>query len=177
MNGPKALLDTNVIIGVLKSHPEAIQLVTDCGFELRDLAASQITRMEMLSFPGLKKNEEDAINAFLKELKVINLNFEIEKEAINIRRKLGIKLPDAIIAATAKTNNAVLITLDKSLKKAFDKIGLKYSVTKVGRANGYNRNYIFINGFHGKKYTAFYGIAEFKFSENGKFLNLHTCEG
>ena len=40
---------------------------------------------------------------------------EIEDEAISLRRSARIKLPDAIILATAKVHKLVLLTLDQRL--------------------------------------------------------------
>jgi predicted nucleic acid-binding protein len=47
---------------------------------------------------------------------------ELENTIIEVRKKYKLKLPYAIVAATAITNNATLITNDKEFKKV---IGLK----------------------------------------------------
>ena len=51
MSGAKLLLDTNIVIGLLKDHPPAVLLVQASGFALAEAAVSQITRMELLSYP------------------------------------------------------------------------------------------------------------------------------
>lgn len=48
------------------------------------------------------------------------LNEAVEKRVILIRQQHKIKLPDAIIAATALVNGAKLVTLDKKLNKIYD---------------------------------------------------------
>jgi predicted nucleic acid-binding protein len=46
-------------------------------------------------------DEKQRIRIFLKNCKVIPLNKKVEITAIAFRRETGLKLPDAIIAATA----------------------------------------------------------------------------
>ena len=45
----------------------------------------------------------------------LGISGEIEALAITLRRSGGLKLPDAIIAATAKAIGAKLLTLDERL--------------------------------------------------------------
>ena len=47
---------------------------------------------------------------------VIDMNIEIKKKAIQIKQKYKIKLPDAIIAATAILYNIPFITADSDFK-------------------------------------------------------------
>jgi hypothetical protein len=51
MTGIKFLLDTNLVIGVLKGHPGAIALLNTEQLSFENCAISQITRMELLSYP------------------------------------------------------------------------------------------------------------------------------
>jgi predicted nucleic acid-binding protein len=48
-------------------------------------------------------------------IEVVAINPLIEVEAIAIRRKRGLKLPDCIIAATAVITNSTLLTSDARL--------------------------------------------------------------
>ena len=45
---------------------------------------------------------------------------DVKEEAIRLRRKSRLKLPDAIIAATAICHHAVLVTNDKELQNVPD---------------------------------------------------------
>lgn len=54
MTGIKFLLDTNLVIGVLKGHPDAIALLNTEQLSFENCAVSQITRMELLSYPQLQ---------------------------------------------------------------------------------------------------------------------------
>ena len=45
MTGIKFLLDTNIVIGLLKEYEPAIKLAEEVGVVLEESAVSQITRM------------------------------------------------------------------------------------------------------------------------------------
>ena len=45
------------------------------------------------------------------------MNTDIKQETINLRKRYRMKLPDAIICATAFVNEASLLTFDDSLSK------------------------------------------------------------
>jgi len=66
-------------------------------------AASVITEMELLSYPSLTTESERQIHGFLQQLQIVELNAEVKNAAITLRRHHGLKLPDAIIAATTLT--------------------------------------------------------------------------
>jgi len=115
MNGVKWLLDTNVVIGLLKKQAPAIALLEAQQFNLNQSAISQITRIELLGFPGLTQDEEIGILAILENCSVFYLDDPVERQAIHIRRTGSCKLPDAIIAATARVHRLKLLTLDQRL--------------------------------------------------------------
>jgi len=81
-----------------------------------EIACSIITVMELLSFPNLTSKEESLIREKLSSLTVYNIDDAIKEEVIRLRKQKKLKLPDAIIAATAITHNAVLLTNDKGLQ-------------------------------------------------------------
>ncbi|MBF0295241.1 MAG: type II toxin-antitoxin system VapC family toxin [Magnetococcales bacterium] len=122
MNGVDWLLDSNVVIGLLKGRAEAVALAETQGLLLNRSAVSQITRMELLGFPGLTEREEMLIGDFLNDCRVVLLDEEIERQAIRLRRTGLFKLPDAIIAATAMTWRLRLLTLDHGLSRGFDEV-------------------------------------------------------
>ncbi|MDH2919323.1 MAG: type II toxin-antitoxin system VapC family toxin [Sideroxydans sp.] len=117
MSGISWLLDTNVVIGLLKQQPAAIALAESQKLELSQSAVSQITRMELLGFPGLVDEEERAILEFLQSCQVLLIDEAVEGAAIRLRRAGLCKLPDAIIAATAQMHQLKLLTLDERLAK------------------------------------------------------------
>jgi predicted nucleic acid-binding protein len=113
----RALLDTNVVIGLLKADEIATKLVADAGLTFDEMAVSQITRMELLSFANLTAPELLTVEAFLRELQVIGIDAAVESAAIKLRRSRTLKLPDAIIAGTALSRSLLLLTLDQALAK------------------------------------------------------------
>jgi predicted nucleic acid-binding protein len=57
------------------------------------------------------------INAFLADCKIIELDSYIRNITISIRKEYKLKIPDAIITATALYYNLPLFTFDKDFKK------------------------------------------------------------
>ena len=115
MSGLEWLLDTNIVIGVLKQYPPAVALFEEKGLVLGRAAVSQITRMELLGYPQLAASEEVVIRDFLGQCLTIAIDDRIESAAIHLRRTASCKLPDAIIAATALVYHLDLLTLDRRL--------------------------------------------------------------
>jgi Predicted nucleic acid-binding protein, contains PIN domain len=112
MNG-KFLLDTNVILGFLKGAPSVVNFVNT--LEPGCLHASVITRMELLSFHGITADEEKAIRDVLAAISIIPLSAEVEDIATRLRRATRRKMPDAIVAVSAVSLGAVLVTSDREL--------------------------------------------------------------
>jgi predicted nucleic acid-binding protein len=74
--------------------------------------------MELLSKPEFmgSSNERQGASDFISKTTVVPLNGEVEYQAIRIRRSNPrIKLPDAVIAATALALNGKLLSCDKDL--------------------------------------------------------------
>lgn len=99
----------------LEGNETAIRLAESVQLELHQAAVSQITRMELLGFPQLGELEAIQINNFLACCQVFLLDEQIEEQAIRLRRSSGLKLPDAIIAATSIVKKLDLLTLDGDL--------------------------------------------------------------
>jgi predicted nucleic acid-binding protein len=66
--------------------------------------------MELLSLQSLKPKDEEVIKEFIFDSTVFSLEENIITKTILLRRTNKIKLPDAIIAATAIVHNLQLIT-------------------------------------------------------------------
>ena len=100
----KAVFDTNILIDYLLGNSLANKEIV----QYKNPQISIITKMEILV--GTTEETEEVIKEFLGNFTVINLNEEIAEIAIMIRKDNKIKLPDAIIWATAKYTNSLLIT-------------------------------------------------------------------
>lgn len=76
---------------------------------------SVISEMELLSYRLLDESAQAKIQGFLSEVTVVNLTEEVKALAIRLRRQHLLKLPDAIVAATALSLGASLVTNDAKL--------------------------------------------------------------
>lgn len=127
MSGIKYLLDTNIIIGLLNGNDACLKPINP--IDLTNAAITQITRIELLSFGHLGFEENQKIENFIARIHTFSLDKDIEKTTIELRKKHAIKLPDAIIAATAITYDLELITLDQKLYKTW-KVAFSSQSTK-----------------------------------------------
>ena len=107
------VFDTNTVIDLFKGRIDLALFRRETAGKEQYL--SSISRMELLSFPAITEDEENRISAFLSKREIIPIDGVIERLAIMFRRKTGRKLPDSIIAATAITLGAILVTNDKHL--------------------------------------------------------------
>ncbi|WP_240039132.1 MULTISPECIES: type II toxin-antitoxin system VapC family toxin [Okeania] len=76
---------------------------------------SIITEIELLSYPSLTPVEEIQIRNFLAQITIVGIESQIKDLAIALRKSYRLKLPDAIVAATAQLLNAKLLTNDAKL--------------------------------------------------------------
>jgi len=98
------LIDSNILIDLLLGVPDAkveLSLYTDC-------AISMVTWIEVMA--GAKPHEADAIRRYLKTFERLPLTVAVAEKAALARQEMRLKVPDAIIWATAQTTGRVLIT-------------------------------------------------------------------
>jgi len=107
------LLDTNIILYLLGGRLAE-------PLPKGDYYVSVITEIELLSYPSLDTQTEQQIRDFLAQLTLINLEEPIKTKAIQLRRQHRLKLPDAIIAATALTLKVPLFSNDLRLNRLSD---------------------------------------------------------
>jgi predicted nucleic acid-binding protein len=112
MNGNKYLLDSNIILYILSGNQTLAKHLYQ-----KELYASVITEIELLSFKKLSSVEEKQITGFLSGFRIIYMDDAIKKETIALRKQYGLKLPDCIIAATAISLHLTFITADKQFRK------------------------------------------------------------
>ena len=124
MSGIKYLLDTNLVLGLLKASPEVVDMVTSRGLLASSCAFSAVTRMELLGYPSITNDEERVITDRLSKFIYLPITSEIEDLAITLRRNRKVKLPDALVAATAMYHGLELLTLDKALLKVVNQASI-----------------------------------------------------
>ncbi len=78
---------------------------------------SVITEIEALSWTSADKNQEKIVSDFIGDSNVFYLTDDIVKLCVRIRRSRRIKIPDAIIAATAIIADLTLLTSDKGFHR------------------------------------------------------------
>jgi predicted nucleic acid-binding protein len=101
----KALFDSNIVIDLLAGHPPA--LVEAAAHNT--VAISRITWMEVLI------GAPDAViqanwESFLQQFETVEIDESVCRDAIQLRQKHRLKLPDAIIWASARALGADLVT-------------------------------------------------------------------
>lgn len=99
-----ALLDTNILIdylnGVAAARDEIRRYPQPC--------ISPISWMEVMV--GVNAAEEKPVRRFLTTFRQIAIDHKIAERAVAIRRNTRIRLPDAIIWASAQSANTLLVT-------------------------------------------------------------------
>ena len=109
--GVKFLWDTNTVIYFLqKQFPAPAEKFVDSILEYSDPAISVITEIELLCWKTKNKKDIKILQKFIEEVTVFELEKSVKLKTAEIRKAHKIKLPDAIIAATAIIHDLVLIT-------------------------------------------------------------------
>jgi len=107
--GLKYLLDSNVIIGFLANKLPAAGMKFVSDIVDQSPQVSVISKIEVLRFRDTPENE--AILAdFIDRSAICPLTHTAVQRTIELCRQSKIKLPDAIIAATALAGNFALVT-------------------------------------------------------------------
>jgi predicted nucleic acid-binding protein len=108
MNGNETnfLIDTNIIIYLSQRKLK----VNDFAKKESNLYLSSITYIESLGYSFSSKEEEKEISELCEIFERLFLTEKVEEQTIQIRKTKKIKLPDAIIAATAIVYDLTLVT-------------------------------------------------------------------
>jgi predicted nucleic acid-binding protein len=100
-----AVIDTNVLVDYLRGIEAARKEL----LRYRAPAISVITWMEVLS--GAQSDEEERqLRTFLDRFELLSITQAVADQAVHIRRADRLRLPDAIIWATARSHHALLVT-------------------------------------------------------------------
>jgi hypothetical protein len=129
MNGKRYFLDTNAIVQLLAGNQELLTLLNQADY----VATSVICELEYLVFPGLADEDKKLFEQFRAQVDVTDLcseDTQLKEKILELRSEKKMKLPDAIIAASAMQNNCALLTADKKLlihaginSKSYTKLG------------------------------------------------------
>ncbi len=106
------LLDTNAVVYCLEG---IFPLFEKISFE-DELYLSFISHIE-LSCGKNNEDQEFMIRRFVSDLIEFETDGDITERSIFVRKKYGLKIPDAIIVATAIEKDLTLVTADKEILK------------------------------------------------------------
>jgi predicted nucleic acid-binding protein len=102
----KALFDTNILIDFLNGVPQARAELD----RYESKAISVVSWMEVMV--GAPAEAEAGTRGFLNGFDLIGIDEEIAEKAVTLRRAHRVRLPDAIIWASADTKAMLLVTRD-----------------------------------------------------------------
>jgi len=104
----KYLFDTNALIYI---HDGKLAESLPTGY----YAYSVISEIELLSWPEIQPTQERELRVLLTDFRRIEVDAAVRETAIRLRRELRLKLPDALIAASALVLDATLFSNDQRL--------------------------------------------------------------
>jgi predicted nucleic acid-binding protein len=101
----RAVFDTNILIDYLNGIPDAKALLS----HYQDPWISIITRLEVLV--GVRSEAEDVVTRrFLSRFGIRAVDEAICEQSVTIRRTFKLRVPDAVIYATARDQSCLLVT-------------------------------------------------------------------
>ena len=107
--GTKYLMDSNVVIDYLRGSLPAAGMTFMDGVVNDIPKVSIVTQIEVLGFSTTSEAYK-ILTDFFEDALVLPLSDEVAQKTIELRKNYKIKLPDAIIAATALAYNLTLIS-------------------------------------------------------------------
>jgi predicted nucleic acid-binding protein len=113
--GIKYLWDTNAAIYYLQQQfPASAEKFMDELLKEKQPVLSAITEIELLCWKTATDKDLEVLHNFISDALVIELEQPIKLKTADIRKAYRIKLPDAIIAATAIVYDLILLTRNTS---------------------------------------------------------------
>lgn len=118
----KAVFDTNILIDYLNGVGEAADELK----QFSERVISIVTVMEVMV--GARSEEEaSGLHRFLSGFRVVELGSDVANEAVALRKQLGLKIPDAVVYATARREGCLLVTRDdKDMKPDWPDVRIPY---------------------------------------------------
>ncbi len=114
MPGDRYLLDTNALVALLQGNEELVELTQRAQW----LGVSVINVLEFSSFDGLGTQDRYLLSQLVARITVVDVaygNSELMATIIALRQTRALKLPDAIVMASASLYQATVLTNDTQL--------------------------------------------------------------
>ena len=121
----KYIWDTNTVIYFLQQQfSSSAERFMDKIVHETCPVISAITEIELLCWKSATEKDMEILNEFINDSLVIELEQTIKHKTADIRKKHKIKLPDAIIAATAIVYELTLISRNTTDFKTIEDLHL-----------------------------------------------------
>ena len=111
MSGNNYLLDTNILLYALKGLTD-VRLYFDIPPSI-----SVVTEIEILGVKEMESPEIKIRETAIEYCQIIPITNSIKKTTIDLKRKIKLAVPDALIAATAIEGGFTLVSADKGFKR------------------------------------------------------------
>ena len=111
MHGSKFLADTNVLLYVISGNPAVFDYIKE------EFYISEISEIELLGNKGITDIQLKYRSKIIDNCTVVSLFEYIKRIAIQLKQSYTLKIPIAIIAATAIYLNIPLLPAVKDFKK------------------------------------------------------------
>lgn len=112
MSGVSVVSDTNPLIYLLSGSKRAAEYLND-----KQVWISVISELELYGKKGLTKAEKSSIDLIIESCFIAELNHDIKSITKSLLQRVNIKLPDAIVAATAIYLDLPLLTFDSDFTR------------------------------------------------------------
>ena len=100
----KAVIDSNILVDYLRGIPSA---ATELAL-YKNPAISTFSWMEVMA--ATTAQGEKAARAFLQTFDLLEIDAKVAEQAVILRKSRRIRLPDAVIWATAQVQQCLLVT-------------------------------------------------------------------
>jgi predicted nucleic acid-binding protein len=101
----QALFDTNILVDYLNGVDEARR-----EYERHERRSISVITWAEVLVGTRSAADEQATRGFLATFEVVPADVEVAEEAVRLRRRRRIRLPDALVWATARRRGALLVT-------------------------------------------------------------------
>lgn len=120
-----AVFDTNIVIDALNGQPEA-----DAEYgRYERVLISRVTWMEVLV--GAQEDDAQVRDFLSTQFEITPVDLAVAEKAVLLRRAHRMRLPDAIIWATAQVHGATLVSRNsKDFNPAWDGVRVPYTIPR-----------------------------------------------
>ena len=112
MNGVNLFVDTNILIDLTEGTRQIAHYIHGNRVHI-----SIITEIELLGWHRISQSQKQMFKSLIDECTVVELSESIKNISIELKQKHKIKLPDAVIAASALSLDIPLLTRDLGFEK------------------------------------------------------------